>query len=87
MIAISSTGGHSAQVKMSLLLDGNSIPVVQMGPDFVLIETTVEHSPCIASLVFQVDQNESRWNVYLPKGLSPNTKKVAISAAPTEFSA
>jgi hypothetical protein len=33
----SSQGGHSAQVKMKLLVNGSSILVAQMGADFLLV--------------------------------------------------
>ena len=75
-----SQGGHSAQVTMRLLVNGYSIPVRQMGRDFLLIDYTVNHPPADASLVLQVDQNERRWNVRLPQGISANCNRVAISA-------
>ncbi len=79
IIASSSRGGHSAQVKMRLLVNDLSIPVTQMGADFVLVDASVNHPPAAASLVFQVDQSERRWNVLLPHGISAGTKRVAIA--------
>lgn len=63
---------------MRLLVNGYSIPVRQMGRDFLLIDSTVNHPPADASLVLQVDQNERRWNVRLPQGISANSNRVAI---------
>jgi hypothetical protein len=82
MVAKSSQGGHSAQVKMSLLLNGGSVPVTQMGPDFLLLDAPFDHPPADASMVLQVDKSERRWNVRLPHGISSNSKRVVISAAP-----
>lgn len=78
---ISSQGGHSADVRMHLLLCGNSIPVVQMGPDFVLLDAAGAQPPGEASLVLRVDQSERSWRVRLPDGISADSKRVAIAAA------
>jgi len=78
MIRMSNQGGHSAQVKMRLLVNGLSIPVIQMGPDFLLVDAPVNHPPAVASVVLQVDQSERRWNVRLPNGISTDTKRVEI---------
>jgi hypothetical protein len=80
MFPLTTHGGHSAQVKMRLLVSGLSIPVAQMGPDFVLLESPVNHSPGPARVVLQVDQSERSWNVHLPHGISAGTKRVAIAA-------
>ena len=79
MITSSSQGGHSAQVQMRLLVDGSSIPVAQMGPDFLLVDAPINHPPRKASLILQVDQSERRWNVHLPEGISAASKRVAIA--------
>lgn len=76
-----SQGGHSAQVKMRLLVNGSSIGVAQMGPDFLLVDAPINHPPGNASLVLQVDQIERRWDVHLPEGISAASKRVAIAAS------
>jgi hypothetical protein len=80
MLPLSSQGGHSAQVNMRLLVDGFSLAVTQMGPDFVLVESPVSHPPAAASVILQVDQSERRWSVRLPSGISANKKRVEIAA-------
>jgi hypothetical protein len=79
MITSSSQGGHSAQVKMRLLVNGSSITVAQMGPDFLFVDVPINHPPGSASLILQVDQSERRWNVHLPHGISAASKRVAIA--------
>jgi hypothetical protein len=79
MIAMSSQGGHSAQVKMRLLVNGCSLSVTQMGADFLLVETAVNHPPGDARVFLQVDESESCWSVRLPDGISANSKRVAIA--------
>ncbi len=81
MIASSSQGSHSTQVKMRLLVNGSSISVAQMGPDFLLVDAPTNHPPGNASVVLQVDQSERRWNVHLPNGISAESKRVAIAVS------
>lgn len=66
---------------MRLLVNGYSIPVRQMGRDFLLIDSAPNHPPADACLVLQVDQQERRWNVRLPQGICANSNRVAILAA------
>ena len=66
---------------MRLLINGLSIPVAQMGPDFVLVDAPADHPPADARVIFQVDQSERSWNVRLPNGISAGTKRVAIAAS------
>jgi hypothetical protein len=80
MMPKSSQGGHSAQVNMKLLVNGSSLPVAQMGPDFLLLTEAIDHPPANASIVMRVDESERRWNVRLPDGISSGSKRVVISA-------
>jgi hypothetical protein len=72
-------GGHSAQVKMRLLVGDCSLAVTQMGPDFLLMANPINRSPANATLVLLVDQTERRWQVRLPDGISAASKPVAIA--------
>jgi len=65
---------------MHLLVSGRSLPVTQMGPDFLLLAAPADHPPADASVILQVDQTERRWNVRLPQGISAGTKRVTIAA-------
>jgi hypothetical protein len=78
MTAGTNNGGHSAQVKIQLLIDGCSVPVAQLGPDFLLLDQPFEHPPGNARLVLQVDQNERRWDICLPNGVSADENRVSI---------
>jgi len=80
MLPLSSRGGHSAIVNIRLLLNGDDIPVAQMGPDYLFIDSPVDRQPGEATLVLKVDLNESRWQVWLPDGISAKSEKVAIAA-------
>lgn len=81
MMPKSNQGGHSAEVKMHLLLRGETIPVVQMGPDFLLLDAVRDEAPGDASLELKVDASERSWRVRLPEGISAGSKRVAIAAA------
>lgn len=65
---------------MKLLVNGLSLPVAQMGPDFVLLDEPVNHEPATAIMVLQVDSSERRWNVRLPDGISTTSTRVQIAA-------
>src|ERR1041384_5402438 len=73
--------GHSADVRINLILNGHSIPVAQLGPGFLLLDRPKDHPPGPASIVLRVDQSEERWDVHLPQGISADCKRVAIRAA------
>ncbi len=63
---------------MRLLVNGFSLPVLQMGGDFLLVDQPVNHPPVIASLVLRVDETERQWPVRLPAGLSAQSNRVVI---------
>jgi hypothetical protein len=81
MIAEQNYGAYSARVNMLLIVNGASISVTHMGPDFLFIEPAVTHPPGDATLVLQVDQSERRWAVHLPDGISAASKRVAIATS------
>jgi len=64
---------------MQLLLNNLSLPVTQMGPDFVLVDASLNHGPALATMVMQIDGNERRWNVRLPNGISAGNMRVRIA--------
>lgn len=66
---------------MRLLVGERSLPVVQLGPDFLLVGEPVDLPPGEASMVMQVDASERRWKVFLPNGISATTNRVVIMAA------
>jgi hypothetical protein len=82
ILPLSTTGGHSAQVEMRLLVNGCTLEVAQMGSDYVLLETPIDHPPADACMVMIIDQRERRWDVRLPAGISARTKQVAIAPCP-----
>jgi hypothetical protein len=80
MISARDNGGHSSQVNIELLIDGGSVPVAQLGPDFLLLDAPFDHPPGNARLVLKVDQSERRWDICLPNGISATASRVIIRA-------
>jgi hypothetical protein len=66
---------------MRLLLNGQSISIRQMGPDFLLIDPTNDHCACDARIRTSIDGNEREWKVRLPKGIAKNSTRVELATA------
>lgn len=64
---------------MRLLVNGSTIGITQMGPDFLFIESAAGHPPGDAIILFKVDDNERRWKVRLPEGISAESERVVIA--------
>lgn len=64
---------------MTLLLAGGEIPVAQLGPDFLFLDSPTDHPPSDASLVLQVDESRRQWDIRLPEGISAGSPRVAIA--------
>ncbi len=71
--------GCSSRVTMQLLVNGSSLPIAQMGPDFLLLDKPIDHPPCEATILFSVDDSERRWPVRLPDGLAVGRERVVIA--------
>jgi hypothetical protein len=76
-----SYGGHSALVRMRLLLDGRSFRIAQMGPDFLFVESPGDHPPTRATIEMQVDGSQRTWEVNLPQGLKAGEPRVCLAFA------
>lgn len=68
MQPLSTQGGHSAKVKMQLLLNGSCIDVAQMGRRFVMVDAPIEHGPAETVLVLEVDESGKQWKVIFAEG-------------------
>lgn len=70
---------HSADVRIHLHVNGCVLPVAQLGPEFLVLRTPVDHPPCDAEIALLIDGDESRWSVHLPNGLQVGQRKTALS--------
>jgi hypothetical protein len=66
---------------MSLSAAGKSIPIAQLGPDFILLRGEADLPPGEAIVKLRVDNVERQWTVQLPEGVSPKTRRVALALA------
>jgi hypothetical protein len=80
MMISSSYGGHSALVRMRLLLNGMSFRIAQMGPDFLFVDSPADHPPTRATIELQVDDSHRTWEVNLPHGMKSGDERVALGA-------
>jgi hypothetical protein len=69
---------------MSLLVEGNSLPVAQLGPDFLLLRAVADFPPCEAIVKLRVDSIERQWTVRLPQGISPASRRVMLALSSGE---
>jgi len=76
-----SYGAYSADVRITLNVTNLSVPVAQLGPDFIILREGVNHPPAEAEMVLRVDDSESRWTVLLPEGLRENLTRIPIVPA------
>jgi hypothetical protein len=71
--------GHSAQVRMELHVNGQVLPIAQLGPDFLVLANPADYPPTDAEIAMSIDGHESRWPVRLLEGLSVGQRRTRIS--------
>ena len=64
---------------MHLLVDGRTLSVGQLGPDFLILDTAIDHPPTNGRLFFALDGNEREWEVRLPEGIAVESRRVVIA--------
>ena len=65
---------------MRLLIDGQSLRVAQLGPDYLILEEKSDHPPGAAEFVFNVDTSTRSWRVQLPSGICKDSHQVPMAA-------
>ena len=63
---------------MHLELDGSSVRIAQLGPDFVILAEATDLRMHSGEIVFRVDAKERRWPVDLPCGLAGAGERTQI---------
>jgi len=71
--------GYSSNVRLELRLNGLTLQVAQVAPDWCILIDTMDHPPCEAELVLYVDHHRRTRQVKLPDGLSRSTKRVRFA--------
>ena len=63
---------------MSLLVNARRLSVVQLGPDFLVLDDVEVQSPRIAVIEMRVDDHLDRWSVRLPEGITSQRVPLAL---------
>lgn len=64
---------------MHLVLDGRILSIGQLGPDFLILDTPIDHPPATGTLFFSIDGNERERQVRLPEGITAGSRRVSIA--------
>jgi hypothetical protein len=75
-------GGHSALVRMRLQFAGQTFRISQMGPDFLFVESTIDHPPAVGRIELQVDASHRARDVFLQDGMKAGEHRVALALVP-----
>lgn len=75
-------GAFSASIEMDLLVGERRLSIGQMGPDFVVLRSAIEHPPGDAEILMVVDGVERRWWVHMPDGIHPDRRKTMLTLPP-----
>jgi hypothetical protein len=70
---------HSADVQMHLSVNGHTLTIGHLGPDYVVVDAPIDYPPSDAEISLSVDGKESRWTVRLIDGLSASQARSRIS--------
>jgi hypothetical protein len=62
--------GYSADVRMTLCVNGRSFRIGQLGPDFLILDDPAELPPTQGEITVSIDGHVRRWQVKLPDGVS-----------------
>jgi hypothetical protein len=64
---------------MELRLNGLTLPISHLGPDFLVLARPTDHPPADAEITLTIDGHPSRWPIRLPHGLSVSARRTTIS--------
>jgi hypothetical protein len=71
-------GGHSADVRIHLHVNGCVLPVAKLGPEYLELRIPADYPPCEAAITLSIDGHETRWPVDLPSGIQSDCCKTVI---------
>ena len=72
---------HSADVQMHLSVNGHTLSIGHLGPDYVVLDAPIDYPPSDAEISLSVDGKESCWRVRLIDGLSASEARSRISVS------
>jgi hypothetical protein len=71
--------GYSADVRMHLSVNGQTIKIGQLGPNFIILDDALDLAPSQGEITMSIDGQVERWRVSLPDGISANRVKTRIA--------
>jgi hypothetical protein len=79
MTVASQSPHFSAQVQMDLRLDGKSIPVAQLGPNFLILKDLMDLPVSEGEIALRIDEHVTQFPVRLELGASKSIIKTPIT--------
>ncbi len=73
---------HSADVRLSLHVNAETLDLAQLGRDFIILDTPQDIPAQEAEIVMSVDGYETRWPVFLPDGISQESGMIQTARVP-----
>lgn len=64
---------------MHLSVNGHVLTIGHLGPDYVILDTPIDHPPANAEISLSVDGKTNRWPVRLVDGLSANCPRSRVA--------
>ena len=74
--------GYSANVRLHLFVGGETLELAAIGPEEISLREPADLPPGPAEVVMHVHSFERRWQVYLPDGISPQSREVRTITQP-----
>ncbi len=75
---IAPLSSYSADVRISLEIDGLSLNVAQVSRDFCILRDRIVCEPTRAVIVLSIDGKIDRREVYLPQGITEDMVKIPL---------
>ena len=64
---------------MALRVNGFSLPIRELGPDFLVLAELIDHPPTEAELYLSIDGHERLRTIWLSQGLKADECQIDIS--------
>ena len=75
----SKSNGYSADVRMHMRVNGHTVNIGQLGPDFLILDSAPELPPSQAEITVSIDGRVRQWSVQLPDGVSAAKVRTRIA--------
>lgn len=66
---VRNAASYSAEVRMSLAVNGHIFSIGELGPGFVVLRDAVDHPPAIGEITMSVDRHVEKWYVDVVDGI------------------